>query len=72
MGHANIATTQRYLHAIPRNRKLPDTLNPMAADSDIPFRKALGPTSVDDKTSQHEVPADADGATREDYLRLMN
>ena len=42
MGHASITTTQRYAHAVPRGRIPKDTLNPMADDSDLPFREACG------------------------------
>jgi integrase len=39
MGHANILTTQRYLHAVPRRRIETDTINPVGEDSDVGFRK---------------------------------
>jgi len=40
MGHADITTTDRYLHALPKKKKKKlDIVNPIADKSDKPFRK---------------------------------
>lgn len=41
MGHASIKTTERYLHALPRNRKLRGTVNPLDENSDHPFKQKI-------------------------------